>query len=489
MKLEGYEILEEVSRRPSHVLFRASRRDDPGTVLLKLPATDPPPADVESIETEYAVLRDLVVPGVPRAWDLLREGGQRCLVLEDVGALPLAHLPSWRRPELGSVLTLAIQLSGILAELHRRGIAHRNIHPWSIHLRPNDGQVYLTDFSLASQATETTSGPAAPHRLRGALAYMSPEQTGRVNRATDYRADFYSLGITLYELLTGALPFQSNDALELIHGHIAVTPAAPREVDPGIPEPLSRIVSKLLSKTAEGRYQSAIGLKADLEAVAHAWAAGVELADFRPGQHDVWDRFVIPQTLYGRDRELASLLEVFDRTCAGRSSLMLVAGYSGIGKTSLVQELYKPLVRQRGYFAGGKFDQVVRNIPFGALIQAFRGLLQQLLSEPDRRLALWRGRIVSAVGPGASVLAEVIPEIELLLGEQPAPPPLGPDRDAESFPARVLELPRGPGPEGSPAGAIPGRSPVGRRGHLEPPEAAAYEPRRSAPALDRSVSR
>jgi predicted ATPase/transcriptional regulator with GAF, ATPase, and Fis domain len=434
LQIKGYEIRGEVSRTPGYVLNRARRLGDDRAVLLKAPVSDPPSAaDVQSFENEFAVLRELAVTGVPAAFELVREGRRRVLVFEDEGALPLALLPSWRRPSIPSLLSLASELSGILAELHRREIVHRNVNPWSIHIRPSDGRVFLTDFGLASSAAEAEGGTVAPHRIRGTLAYLSPEQTGRMNRVTDYRTDFYSFGMTLYELLTGSLPLQSNDVLEWIHWHIAVAPASPREVEPTVPDALSRIVSKLLSKIVEERYQSASGLKADLELVARAFAEGRPLPEFRPGEREVRDRFVIPKTLYGRDRELQLLLDVFDQTCAGDSALMLVAGYSGIGKTALIQELYKPLVRRRGYFAGGKFDQVVRDLPFGALIQAFRGLLQQLLAEPDERLAYWRERIARAVATGAGVLADVIPEIELLLGEQPDSPPLGPSETLNRF--------------------------------------------------------
>ena len=331
---------------------------------------------------------------------------------------------------------MALQLATILAELHRREIIHNTLNPCSILVHPTTGEVCLTDFSLASQAEGEAQAPTPPLLWHGALVYASPEQTGRMNRAIDYRTDLYSLGVIFYELLIGNPPFRSADALELMHQHIASTPPTPAALDPQIPHPLSDIIMKLLAKTAEERYQSALGLKEDLAHCAREWAARGQIAPFMLAQRDVPDRFLISQKLYGREREVTALLGAFDRVCQGHTapaSMMLVMGYSGIGKTSLIQELYKPIVRQRGYFISGKCDQVVRSVPFGALIQAFRSLVRQLLTESEAQLAAWRDRLSKALGMQGGVLTEVIPEIELIIGQPPPPAALGPTEALNRF--------------------------------------------------------
>jgi predicted ATPase/transcriptional regulator with GAF, ATPase, and Fis domain len=432
--LPGYEAGQELLRGGRHVLLRGRRLADGSAVLIKACRGDPPaPADAAALRHEHEILRDLPVPGVVRPRELARHGGSWFLILEDPGVVPLPAPAGGAGRDLASFFERALRLAEILEEVHRRRIVHRNIHPGAVLVAPAAGDVLLADFTLASRLSSESQHPVPPTQLLGALPYMSPEQTGRMNRTTDYRTDFYSLGAVFYEMLAGGRPFLSEDPLELIHAHIARTPRPPSEVDPEVPEALSRIVMKLLSKTAEDRYQSAAGLREDLEHCASLWSSGGGLAPFPLGQRDVSDRFVVPQRLYGREREVAALLDAFEGVCRGPAALMLVAGYSGIGKTSLIQELYKPIVRQRGYFISGKFDLLARNVPFGALINAFQALVRQLLTEGEEALAGWRDRIAGALGPNGGVLTEVIPEMELILGRQPEPPPLGPAEAQNRF--------------------------------------------------------
>jgi predicted ATPase len=287
----------------------------------------------------------------------------------------------------------------------------------------------LVDFDGALRA----SGETRPSVPVSVTPYISPEQTGRVSRTIDYRTDFYSLGATLYEVLTGRPPFKSDDSLEIIHSHLAKNPAAPSLLDQRIPEQISRIVLRLMAKAPEDRYQSTTGVAHDVDVCERQWIASQAVAPFELGQRDVPERFLMSRKLYGRDRETRQLLTAFEEAHGGITSLLLVSGYSGIGKTSLIHDLYKPIVRQRGYFISGKFDQIVRNIPYGALIQSFRGLVWQLLTETEERLAAWRGRVERALGANGGVLAEVIPEIELIIGKQEPPPPLGPTEAQNRF--------------------------------------------------------
>jgi predicted ATPase/transcriptional regulator with GAF, ATPase, and Fis domain len=324
---------------------------------------------------------------------------------------------------LPAFFEVAIGFCDRLDEWHRRGAIHGAITPACVRMTPSGPQVDLSHEGAASR----------PANSREVAAYVSPEQTGRINRAVDYRTDFYSLGATLYELATGAPPFTSDDPLELIHAHIARAPELASRLRPDVPEPLAAVIQKLLAKEAADRYQSTTGVRDDLDRCRKAWAETGQVPAFVPGQSDVSDRFLIPQRLYGREREVGRLLGALDEVCGGANLLVLVGGYSGVGKTSLIRELHRPIVDRRGHFIAGKVDQVVRSVPYGVLLQAFRGLVAQLLTESEDRLAAWRERLSTALGANGGVIAEVLPEIELVLGPQPAPPPLDPAEAQNRF--------------------------------------------------------
>src|SRR5580698_8479240 len=358
--------------------------------------------------------------------ELVRERGQTLLFVDYAGGEPLDRFV--REPmEVGQFLRLAAALSGAVGQLHGRGLIHKDIKPSNVLVDLTSGLVRLTGFGVASRLPRERQPIEPPEFIAGTLAYMSPEQTGRVNRSIDSRSDLYSLGVTFYEMLTGSLPFAASDSMEWVHCHVARQPVPPYEKVRDVPEALSAITMKLLSKTAEERYQTAAGVERDLLHCLSQWEARGAIGSFTLGAEDTPDRLLIPEKLYGREREVETLLAVFDRIVGGsRPELVLVSGYSGIGKSAVVNELHKSLVPPRGLFASGKFDQYKRDIPYATLAQAFRGLIRPLLSKPAAELSKWRDALVRALNPNGSLLVDLVPELKSIIGEQPAVAPLPP---------------------------------------------------------------
>ena len=325
---------------------------------------------------------------------------------------------------------LAIQIVENLGKIHAANIIHKDINPANIVLNTTTRQIKIIDFGIATILKQENPILKSPNVLEGTLAYISPEQTGRMNRSLDYRTDFYSLGVTFYELLTGLLPFDIIDPLELVHCHLAKQPLPPHQANPDIPVVLSRMVMKLMSKTAEERYRSTYGIKADLEECSRQLETTGQIEDFAIATQDLADKFQIPQKLYGREEEVSILLEAFERVSGAHSNLsqteiMLVSGYSGTGKTTLVQEIHKSIAEKRGYFISGKFDQFQRNTPYSAIVNAFTSLVKQLLGESKIRLNQWRKKLLTVLGVNGQVIIDVIPEVELIIGKQATLPELG----------------------------------------------------------------
>lgn len=446
--LAGITIQDKIYESANSLVYRGIR-DDGSSIVVKLLKQDYPSArELTRYRQEYAITRSLNLEGVIKAYSQQDYRRTLVILLEDFGGESLEH---WMRqhPEtfcpmpLTPFLKLAIDLTNILGKIHAAKIIHKDINPGNIVLNPDTGVAKIIDFGIATQFNRTNPTFKSPHGLEGTLAYLSPEQTGRMNRSIDYRTDFYSLGVTFYQLLTGHLPFPTTDVLELVHCHIAKQPTPLHELNAAIPAAVSHIIIKLMAKNAEDRYQSTWGIKADLERCAEQLSASGQISYIQLGLQDVSDRFQIPQKLYGRGAEIAALLAAFERVAGGSDAeidrrtdaesnnipvsaeMMLVSGYSGVGKSALVQELYKPIAAKRGYFISGKFDQFGRNIPYSAIVDALRKLMQQLLGEPDERVQKWRSRLLTALGTNGQIIVDVIPEVELIIGRQQAVPEVG----------------------------------------------------------------
>ena len=434
----GYNLSEILYEGTTTCVYRASRESEQVSVIIKtLKAEYPTLEQLTRLRHEYQILQSLEIEGIVKPLALESYQNGLALILSDFGGEPLKNLIAAQPLDLSLFLQVAIQLASILAQLHQNNIIHKDIKPHNILINPKTGQVHIIDFSISSCLSRENETVSNTHLFEGTLTYMSPEQTGRMNRSIDYRTDFYSLGVTFYEMLTGQLPFQATDSLELVHCHIAKTPVPPHLINSEIPEVLSEIVMKLLAKTAEERYQSALGLKADLEICLKMLQTSGEISRFKVGELDLFSQFYIPQKLYGREQEVSLLMDAFERISnppqpplgrqgKGGVEMMLISGYSGIGKSSLVNEIHKPIVAARGYLISGKFDQFQRNIPYSAIIDTFQSLVKQLLTESEAQLAQWQEKILAVLGTNAQVIIDVVPEVELIIGKQPAAPELAP---------------------------------------------------------------
>jgi len=445
--VNGYRLSTQIYESENSLIYQGVRQQDHLPVILKLLKHDyPTPTTLTRYKQEYDIIRSLNLSGIIQAYALEDYQSNLILVLEDFGGISLKqwliqNQTEQQKMSLSVFLPIAIQIAETLGRIHAANVIHKDINPANILFNPKTEQVKIIDFGIASIFTRETPTLRNPNVLEGTLPYISPEQTGRMNRSLDYRTDFYSLGVTFYELLTGELPFPTRDALELIHCHIAkqAIPVHQQHGGEHCPKALADIVIKLMCKTAEGRYQSAWGLKADLE---QCWSqlqqTGI-MTEFVLGTQDIADRFQIPQKLYGREAEVSRLLAAFDRIIRPQNSLstgvelMLVTGHSGIGKSTLVAEVHKPITVSRGYFIAGKFDQFQRNVPYSAIVAAFQDLVRQLLTETEEQLQRWREKLLAAVGTNGQIIVEVIPQIELIIGKQTALSELGATESQNRF--------------------------------------------------------
>ncbi|MEG5001154.1 ATP-binding sensor histidine kinase [Microcoleus sp. B4-D4] len=423
IQIPNYQITQTVYAGSRTIVYRAVRTDDQLPVIIKLMKRQYPTfSELVQFRNQYSIAKNLDIPGLVKPYSLEPYHNGYALVMEDFGGISLEQFTQKKTLTIEGFLPIALSLTDILHSIHQQRVIHKDIKPANILIHPDTKQVKLIDFSISTLLPRETQQIQSINALEGTLAYLSPEQTGRMNRGIDYRSDYYSLGITWFELLTGKLPFLSDDPMELVHCHIAKQPPNLRTRGKGkdIPQVLCDIVMKLIAKNAEDRYHSTLGLKHDLEQCLFQLNETAKIEYFQIGQRDLSDRFLIPDKLFGREAEIETLIQAFGRVVNGSSELMLVTGFSGIGKTAIVNEVHKPIVRSKGYFIKGKYDQFQRNIPFSGLVQTFRDLMGQLLSESDSQLEQWKAKILSALGENGQVLIDVIPELEEIIGKQPS---------------------------------------------------------------------
>jgi predicted ATPase/signal transduction histidine kinase/tRNA A-37 threonylcarbamoyl transferase component Bud32 len=435
--IPNYQINEKIYESANSLVYRAIRDADNQPVILKVLKEDyPTPKELTRYRQEYEITKSLNIAGVINTYSLEKFQNTLVIVLEDFGGESLKQLMTERCLTVKEFLPRAIQIANSLGLIHAANIIHKDINPSNIVFEPATEQLKIIDFGIATVLPRENPTLKNPKQLEGTLAYISPEQTGRMNRALDYRTDLYSLGITFYEMLTGQLPFNSDSPMELVHCHLAKTPAPVSEINPDVPQVLSEMVRKLMAKNVEERYQSAFGVKADLEKCVENLDnldpknlfsfQNLESLTFELAQNDFSGKFKIPQKLYGRENEVNTLLQAFERvteegkTPTGKGEMMLVAGYSGVGKTALVHEVHKPMTEKHGHFAAGKFDQYQRNLPYSALTQAFNNFCNYLLTESAEELIRWRDKILTTVGNNGQVLIDVIGQLEFIIGPQPS---------------------------------------------------------------------
>ncbi|EIJ44246.1 PAS domain S-box [Beggiatoa alba B18LD] len=423
--LTDYQNLSLLYESATSLIYRGIRAIDQQRIILKVLKEEYPSlSELSRYQQEYEITKAFQHEGIIQVYALEKHQHGLMIVVEDFGGDSLKILRTQRTFNIEENLNIACRLASILADIHAANVIHKDINPSNIVFNPISQQLKIIDFGISSRLPREIPSLKNPHQLEGTLAYVSPEQTGRMNRFIDYRTDFYALGVTLYELFTGKLPFDESDSLTLVHCHLAKNPIPPHQLNSNIPLTLSNIILKLMEKMAENRYQNAWGLQADLETCLQAWRKNQMIPLFPLGQQDKTDKFQIPQKLYGRDHEIICLMDTFARVCQGKTELLLVSGFSGVGKSFLINEVYKPLTEKRGYFISGKYEQYQRNIPYFAFTQAFNEFCNTILAESAQQLAIWQEKILVAVKENGQVLIDIIPRLALIIGEQPPVAPV-----------------------------------------------------------------
>ena len=439
-EIPGYSLEEVIYESGRTWLWRGRRQSDGVLVLIKGSVSEQSAQELAEMRYEHEITQDLKIDGVLRAEELVACENGSALILENAEGLPLRKLMDSAWLDLLDSLKVAVSLAGILKEVHRQGLLHKMINPFNIFVDPGSGNIKLSGFGLASRLPKENLTTLSPQLSGETLPYLSPEQTGRMNRPLDYRSDFYSLGATLYELFSGRVPFHSREAMEIIHAHIARQPVPLDQMAPRVPKTLSGMVMKLLAKRAEARYQSHSGLSADLLACLDQLENQGSLSDFPLGRQDVPKELQIAPGLYGREDEIAALEDALERVSQGATEMVLISGSAGVGKTALVGEIHRSIAQKNGFFISGKFDQLRYNIPYSALIQALRGLIREVSAEGQSGMERWKSRIRAALGPNGQLMARVIPELEQMIGPQPPLPEMGALESQNRFTAVLLDF-------------------------------------------------
>jgi predicted ATPase len=439
--IPGYKILETLHHGNSSIIYRAQRQEDNKVVIIKMLGLEyPSPRHLALFRREYDFTSSINLIEVPGVFEINNYKNTLFFVLEDFGSSSLSSSIQAVSADLKFFLKISLSIAEALGKLHSQKIIHKDLNPSNILLNPKNGFISIIDFGISTKLSKKKQALVSVEKLEGTLGYISPEQTGRMNRVVDYRTDLYSLGVIFYELSTGKLPFETDDPMEMVHSHIAKIPLAPARVNKDVPEVLSDIIMKLMAKTPENRYQSIKGLVHDLDYTLDALEKGKPATRFETGTRDVSPVFQIPQKLYGREKDIRKLISSFENVCTGEAIFLFITGEPGIGKTSLVNELHKQLIKTNSYFISGKSDQYKRDIPYFAIIEAFQGLANQILSESHLVIENWKTRITDALGANCKIIIDIIPEMESILGGQAELPLLSPPESENRFKLTLLNF-------------------------------------------------
>ncbi|MBS3758346.1 MAG: AAA family ATPase [Desulfobacterales bacterium] len=432
--IQDYRIIDKIHERPGATCYRGQKTADSEPCFIELVnAAHATPSEIARFKYAYEKVTKLDSSGVFQTHEVFEHNGYIAIVAEPFYGMPLYKRFTPGDMDTITFLKVAIDLSRTLGDIHSQGVTHLSITPETIFCDESGEVLKLHDFGAYGTISRIKEEIYDPWVIRHVLPYMAPEQTGRINQPVGYEADIYALGVVLYELLTGKPPFLSDDPIEIIHSHIARQPVAPAEKKPGVPAVLSDIVLKLIAKAVEDRYQSGYGVMVDFKKCAHQLEKNGKISGIELARQDGAVGFNKTGKLFGREAEINRLMMAFDRVAGGGNEVFLVSGRAGIGKSSLINEIQKPVVAKRAYFIVGKAEQYKRDIPYYPIIQAFKEFAHQVMCETDTQINALKNRILTAIGVNAGLLLHIIPELEPVIGKQPALTLLGPEESRRRF--------------------------------------------------------